>query len=81
MGPVMAPLDTDAVRRTIGDDEWDNLMDAGAQRYALCDEVDRLRAALAWIADGGCVCPVPCAESDPCDPMRARQALEGGDCG
>lgn len=42
----------------------------------LAFERDRYRAALAEIADGGCVCPVPCTPDDPCDPMRAQQALD-----
>lgn len=81
----MAPLDTDAVRR-----QWHLVASpprvltawdgpAADVLRSLCDEVDRLRAALAEIADGGCVCPVQCEESDPCDPMRARQALDGAD--
>jgi hypothetical protein len=40
------PIDTDAIRSMIGD-RSDNLYDAEIQRYALCDEVDRLRAEVA----------------------------------
>ena len=39
------PIDTDRIRSMIGDHS-DNLYDAEIQRSALCDEVDRLRAAL-----------------------------------
>ena len=40
---MIVPIDTDAIRSMIGD-RSDNLYDAEIQRYALCDEVDRLRA-------------------------------------
>lgn len=49
---MIVPIDTDAIRSMIGD-RSDNLYDAEIQRYALCDEVDRLRdllrQALPWV--------------------------------
>lgn len=45
----------------------------------LCDEVDRLRAALADIAAGECgdLVRPPCPPDDRCDVCTARAALDG----
>lgn len=78
------PIDTAAIRRLASKGYGsDHVMLTEAERDALCDEVDRLRAevdamaaALAEIADGDCLeKPDICPPDDRCDVCIARHAL------